>query len=198
MVNPEKYEDSNVFVNRLGIRDYRVLMSKEASITAVRSFELMQTPKLILMHSYDLSHAKSIHRYLFQDIYEWAGCIRSYDMSLCGDEFTPASEIEHYFESVLHQEIDQSNYMIGLHKCKVIECLSRWLGLMCLIHPFPEGNGRTQRIFISMLAHDRGYLLDWSKVHHWENKVTAQNVHRNNDYSGMKEMIAKIILPKTL
>ena len=58
-----------------------------------------------------------------------------------------------------------------------------------MLHPFPDGNGRTQRAFLRQLALNAGYSLNWELVHSWENVVTAQNVHRNADYSGMERML---------
>ena len=55
-----------------------------------------------------------------------------------------------------------------------------------MLHPFPDGN---ERAFLRQLTLNAGYSLNWELVHSWENVVTAQNVHRNADYSGMERML---------
>ncbi len=59
-------------------------------------------------------------------------------------------------------------------------------------HPFPEGNGRTQRIFISSLSNMFQYSLDWSNAHPWEIVETSKKVHERN-YKPLEELIRRII-----
>lgn len=78
-VEPECYPNTSVFINYLGITSSKELRAKEAGFTAIRSIELLQKPDLLLQ-TFDFKHLKSIHQYLFQDLYEWAGKPRSYDI----------------------------------------------------------------------------------------------------------------------
>jgi cell filamentation protein len=161
MANPPKYEGTNTFINRFNITSYKKLMKMEGDISSLRTIELYQDPSIV-SGTYDLSHAKAIHRHLFQDVYDWAGEIRSYDMALNGDKFTSASDIEHYFSTVLHKKITDGNFLIGLDRDQTVERIATFLGLFCQIHPFPDGNGRTQRVFVSLLAKKRGRDIEYS------------------------------------
>src|SRR5208337_1902475 len=69
---------SGVLKNRLGITDAATLEQAEAALVATRSYELSQKP---LAGRFDLSHLEAIHRYLFGDLYEWAGELRTVDIS---------------------------------------------------------------------------------------------------------------------
>jgi cell filamentation protein len=69
---------SGVLRNRLDIVDEATLEQAEADIAATRSYELSQTP---LKGRFDLAHLQAIHRYLFGDVYDWAGQLRTMDIS---------------------------------------------------------------------------------------------------------------------
>lgn len=193
MVDPEKYPGTHTFVNLLDIRSAKELAAKEADITYVRGIELYQKPSLVLQ-SFDLPHLKAIHKYLLQDVFEWAGEIRSYDMSRNGDIFTPHQKIE-YYAGVISTEIAADNYLKGHDADTICQKLARYLGLLNMLHPFSEGNGRTQRIFLSHLVLGVGYKLNWEAAPQWMIVATAQNVHRSGDYEGMEAMIKRILIP---
>ena len=191
MVNPSKYLGTSTFTNLLNIRTQKELSKKEASITNVRGLELLLQPETV-QQTFDLSHLKAIHRHLFQDIFSWAGELRSFEMHKDGSIFTPYEEIEKYFGIVADEINSTSLENMSLHE-KSIK-LARYLGLINQIHPFPEGNGRAQRLFIYHLAKKYGCVLDWGKVHSWEIIQTSINVHRDMDYTGMQRMIKRILI----
>ena len=89
------YPHSTTSINLLNISSSNELQEKEAGFTVIRSLELFQKPELIPA-TFDFNHLKSIHKYLFQDLYEWAGKAISYDMHKDGNEFTPAKELPKY------------------------------------------------------------------------------------------------------
>ena len=82
---------SGVLKNRLDIADAATLEQAEADIVATRSYELSQTP---LKGSFDLAHLQAIHRYLFGDVFEWAGQLRTMDISKGGNRFAHYAHIE--------------------------------------------------------------------------------------------------------
>lgn len=206
MANPEKYPGTNVYKNIPDIANGKKWAQFESMLTTRRYFQLIRffqqfqnDPEALLEHTgihsnYDLNHLCLIHKYLFQDAYEWAGQIRSYDMKLGEDIFTPAVDIDRFFSTVVHQEIKECRQLDCQDRATLVKRLARYLGLINQIHSFPEGNGRTQRVFISQLAFENGYSLEWEKVQPWENQTTAQNVHRGQDYTGVEAMIDKILI----
>lgn len=103
-VEPEYYSGSSVFVNKKNIKDPEKLKSIEADVSLLRSLELLQNPEM-LVKTFDFNHLKSIHQFLFQDLYTWAGKPRSFDMLKNGDIFTPAKELRHYEKEVFKESI---------------------------------------------------------------------------------------------
>jgi len=97
----DHYVDPTIGVlkNRLGIRDEAELEIAEAAFVATRSFELARTP---LEGNFDLAHLQAIHRYLFRDVYEWAGELRTIDISKGSNRFAHHNYIQAAAESLFN------------------------------------------------------------------------------------------------
>jgi len=194
-VEPEHYPNTTTLVNLLNIFSSQELKDKEAGFTAIRSIELLQnadlTPK-----TFDFRHLKFIHHYLFQDLYEWAGKPRSYDIRKNGDEFTPAKYLPKYEVEVFTRSIEfsSSNQRPNIDKAAIK--LASCLGAINIYHPFPEGNGRAQRIFISELANIFLYSINWDASHSWEIVETSKQVHIGN-YEPLENLIKRIIVDES-
>lgn len=193
MVDPPKYPGTHVFVNLLGLQSEKDLRAKEAPITQLRTGELHKFPDLVL-RTFDLSHLKAIHKHLFQDIYDWAGETRSYNMHLGGNVFTSHDEIVKYAGEIA-QRIANDNFLRGCPVDDACQKLAGYLGLINKLHPFPDGNGRTQRIFLSQLAYGAGFGLDWPKAPQWLIVESAVRAHEDNEYVGLQMLIERILIP---
>lgn len=139
------YPQANVLKNKLNIKDADSLLEAERSITALRILELKQSyPDGEL----DFSYLKHLHFYIFQDIYGWAGKTRTVNISkgsqFCLCQFIDDQAIE------LFQKLERENYLVDAEN--IAERLSFYLSELNAIHPFREGNGRAQRMFIEILA----------------------------------------------
>lgn len=194
-VEPEYYPNTRVFINLLNIQSFKELREKEAGFTAIRSIELLQNPS-ITQQTFDFKHLKSIHYYLFQDLYKWAGKPRSFDMGKDGDEFTPAKELPKYETQVFARSIDFCNTPQRPSRDDAAKKLASCLGIINTYHPFPEGNGRSQRIFISKLAHIFQYSINWDAANPWEIVETSKQVHKVN-YEPLENLIKRIIVDKS-
>lgn len=193
-VEPKYYPHSTTFINLLDITSSKELQEKEAGFTVVRSIELFQKPDLIPA-TFDFSHLKAIHQYLFQDLYEWAGKPRSYDMHKDGNEFTPAVELPKYENQVFARSIKFSKSTKRPTLTEAAVSLASCLGIINCYHPFPEGNGRAQRIFISFLANLFQYSINLDAAHPWEIIETSKQVHYGN-YEPLENLIKRIIIDK--
>lgn len=191
-VEPSYLPSSRIFENLLNSTDYQKLRQLESDFTFVRSFELLQNPSLI-PKTFDFQHLKQIHGYIFQDIYSWAGKPRSFDMAKNGDVFTPANELPIYEEEVFSRSLSLiRDFKSGsILKIDVPSRLARCLGIINIYHPFPEGNGRAQRIFISILAKEIGFNVDWRLVTKWEMVEIFKLVHLG-DYSALDDLMLRI------
>jgi cell filamentation protein len=151
---------TGVLKSRLGIIDPDVLEQTEAAFVATRSYELAQNP---LPGSFDLAHLRAIHRHLFGDLYEWAGELRTVDISKDGHLFALHDHLQRAGETIFQQLADEK-HLTGLDSETFSKRAAHYLGELNALHPFREGNGRTQREFISHLAQANGYYIAWENV----------------------------------
>ena len=154
------YPGTNVLRNKADIQEQAALDAFEADATAVRMLELLAQP---LSGRFDFAHLCAIHRHLFQDVYEWAGDIRTVDISRDSSRFANASRIESYLGGVL-TKLPAENWLRGLYPDPFVERLAHYMGEINAAHPFREGNGRTQRVFCALLAEHTGYFIDFESV----------------------------------
>lgn len=177
-----------VLKNKAGITDPNLLDEFEGDFTAIRILELTQNP---IPGQFDLTHLCAIHAYLFQDIYDWAGEIRRVDISRSGSRFCNVRQIRSY-SNALFSALKAEKYLVGMEVREISDRLAHYLSEINAIHPFREGNGRVQRFFISQLADQAGYFLDYSAL----DQATIYAVMQTSfsgDESPLADLILKII-----
>jgi cell filamentation protein len=157
---------SGVLRNQLGITDPDELAEVEAALTASRLIDLERRR---LQGDYDLDHLRAFHRYIFGDVYSWAGELRTVAIAK-SDPFCLPQHIGSYAAEVFTR-LAGADRLRGLSRERFILGLADLLGDINALHPFREGNGRTQRAFVSQLAHDAGHHIDWIRMD------PAQNIH---------------------
>ncbi len=151
--------------NIVGAKTLSQLSDIEREITEVKTRELKTNP---IQGKLDYEHLKEIHKYLFKDIYVWAGMDR-YDMGIRGDfrkgdtHFTPGNKLPEVSKA-LFDALQKENYFKNLTKNDFVKSAASFMNGLNILHPFREGNGRTQRIFVEQLANNIGYNLDLSRV----------------------------------
>lgn len=146
---------SGVLRNHLGITDAAQLEQAEAALVAIRSYELLRIP---LQGGFDLAHLQAIHRQLFSDLYEWAGQLRTIDISKGNNRFAHHAHIAGAAATLFKQLAEEKN-LAGLDAASFSNRAAYYLGELNALHPFREGNGRAQREFASHLAHVNGYYI---------------------------------------
>ena len=152
--------ESGVLKNRLGITDEALLEATEADFVAERSRELVEMP---LKGRFDLAHLQAIHRHLFDDVYEWAGQLRTIDISKGGHLFAHHAHIQ-TAAAPIFKKLAKEKHLAGLSPAAFSDRAAYFLGELNALHPFREGNGRAQREFVSHLAHATGYYIAWENV----------------------------------
>lgn len=182
------YPNSYTLKNKLNIMDEEELRHVEREITALRTAQIMVEG---IDGKFDFEHLKAIHHFLFQDIYEWAGKVRTVNISK-GNQFCLFQYIDQQMNRIF-SELKQENF---LNDCKTIEKMGKrlayYLSEMNAIHPFREGNGRTQRLFIEKLAAFNGYRLDFMKISSKEMlDACVQAFHL--EYSMMEDLIIRAL-----
>lgn len=182
------YPDSNVLINKLNIQDADALHTAEREITSLRLAAAKMQP---IKGQFDLKHLQKIHGYVFGDVYEWAGKLRHVDIAK-GNQFCLAMNLDTY-GSNLFRKLEQENYLIN-SKENVPRRLAYYLSEINVLHPFREGNGRTQRLFIEYLASAAGYRVDFSQVSADEMIIASADSFAC-DYDSINRMFERITTP---
>ena len=132
----------------------------EAAITLAKVAELEHSP---IEGAFDFEHYKAIHKYLFEDIYDWAGTIRTVDISKNGTVFVLAKDIEQIANNCFSR-LKAEHFFKGYNYGAFCDAIVDFYCVTNMLHPFREGNGRTQRTFISQLIRHSGYDIDFSAI----------------------------------
>jgi cell filamentation protein len=142
---------------------------------------------------FSLKHLQSIHKYLFQDIYSWAGKIRTVDIAK-GNIFCLVQFIESQFGEI-YKRLRKDNYLKDIADKEIMATkIAYYLSEINTIHPFREGNGRTQRLYCHQLCQNNGrYALDFSKVTK-DQMIEASVLSFRCDYSLMEKLIKDCLI----
>ena len=154
------YPDSNVLKNKLNIRDNKLLKTAEEEITLIKQMELLKNP---IKGNFSKAHLINIHKFIFEDIYSFAGKIRREQISKADTLFYPPNLIDRELDKVF-AKIKEKNMLKETDKEKVFDNLAYVMAELNIIHPFREGNGRSIREFIRLMAKRMGYDLNWGNV----------------------------------
>lgn len=147
--------ETGVLRNLANITDFDTLLFIESGAVTKRIAELQASPVKIKNSSTLLD----IHRYLFQDIYSWAGKIRTVEISKGGKPFFPLSHFRSAF-MFIDALIAEYREISRKDKVQLTYKLAEILDNINYLHPFREGNGRTQREFLRLLAMEKGLSLN--------------------------------------
>lgn len=159
MIDPYSDPATGTLRNRLGITDPETLRVVEWDISVAVIIRLKQHP---LAGGYDLPHLCRFHREIFGSLYPWAGETRTVTIAKT-DLFCLPQHIEPYAAQVFGQ-LTGEKLLRGLPRATFIDRLTHYFAEVNAIHPFREGNGRTQRAFFHQLAQAAGWPIDWSRL----------------------------------
>ena len=148
--------------NKLGIIDLYEMLDAEYKVTSIKTLELYQSGKIyeIPMNYDGLAY---IHKYLFDDLYPWAGKLRTNNISKEGNLFYVIDYLSSGIDGVFNS-LKKDNYLKNLTKIEFVELLAYYSNELNVLHTFREGNGRVKRIFLTELARRAGYDIDLSKL----------------------------------
>ena len=170
--------------NKAGLTDQSALDTFEAAVTTVRILEWDDAPSA---GSFDLAHLCSAHRHLFQDVYDWAGQIRTVDITRGNSRFANVNQIENY-AAKLFAGLQSEDYLRGLPADRLAGRLAHYLSEINALHPFRDGNGRVQRVFISQLSSAAGMLWSYSAATREEMYAAMEAA-----FFGNEEPLARLI-----
>ena len=173
--------------NLLGITDKAELDRRERLIVTHRT--IFDPPG----GDFDLRHLQDIHRHLFQDIYEWAGELRTVDLSKEKSNFMPVSHLATGIGYV-QTRLAKNNYLKNRPARSFAEEAAVAIGDINHVHPFREGNGRTQMLFLKQLTEHAGHSFKPEKLDRdvW---IQASKAANETDYNLMATAIYNQLNP---
>lgn len=154
------YENTCTLINKLNIRDEKQLSENEALITSLKAAELIIQS---MRTDFDFSDYKDLHRQLFEDLYFWAGTVRTVPISKSSTTFAPPESIEELGTRIFSR-LRMMDYFTDLSKNEFISEISDLYSSINYLHPFREGNGRTERVFFIQLIRNAGHDINYSAM----------------------------------
>lgn len=194
-IDPYIDAETGVLRNLVGATTYDELRNAEGELAASRMGELLEAIDCPMKGS--LEDFQLIHRRLFGDIYDWAGEIRTVEIRKNADGaeyFLPSTNIPMGM-TWAQEELQKDGMLKDMSIETFIKRLAYHYDNYNFIHPFREGNGRTQRLFWSLFCHDAGYDLNWLLVTGAENDEASRLAAEGRDYSALEAMFGKIVVP---
>ncbi|WP_256754753.1 Fic family protein [Mesorhizobium sp. Mes31] len=153
--DPYAYKGTTTLKNKLGLRDPSLLEAFELEMTTLRAGEPLPRGR------YDPSHYRRVHYHLFQDVYSWAGKYRTVRTAKAGNPFC----FPEYIDGEMKRLFNVLPSVIGAETAEAfVTEAAHFLGELNAIHPFREGNGRSQLSFMAMLGERAGYPMDFSRI----------------------------------
>ena len=197
MSNSYKYIDpdytytdpiSGLLRNKQDITDPEVLLFVESGAVTKRLQELYENPIKIE----GIDSLFEIHKHLFQDIYNWAGKKRNVEISKDGKQFFPTTHFDNAFRYI-DQLIAEFKKIPRGNKMNLVEKLAEILDNVNYLHPFREGNGRTQREFLRLLASEKSLILNLNPP---DNKSVYERYMKGtieSDITTLTELIFELV-----
>jgi cell filamentation protein len=189
----DPYLDSKfgVLKNRLGIVDPNKLEEAEAIITTPAIALLKEEP---ILGDFDLKHLQAIHKQLFSPLYTWAGELRRVVLTKGSTQFANPDFIEQAAKELFHN-LQSENLLLDLDDDTYLKHFAHYYSEVNILHPFREGNGRTQRAFFSLLADQSQKEVAWDRMNPEEN-LEASIAAYNGDESKLINMLRALIEKK--
>lgn len=191
MYDPYCYPNSTVLINKKGIKSAEELLKAEIHYTAYRLYALQNAP---IKGNFDFNHLCKIHKEIFQDLFDWAGKTRNLNISKNGSNFCDVRAIYDYGNSIFEK------FFLSCQKVKdnpeeFVKTVAKYYGDLNCLHPFREGNGRTQREFTRQLCLKCGYVFDLSVTTHKDMLKASKLSLQEGNNSELAAIFSTAIVP---
>ena len=185
------YPGTTVLINKLDIRNDKLLAEAEQTITAINYAQIENEFEFV---DVDFEYYKNIHKRLFYDIYEWAGMVRSVNLSKKGTAFCEYKEISELAEKRFGR-LKRDNFLVDLDFETFVDEFTDLYVDLNYLHPFREGNGRTHRLFLTLLVRNAGYSIDFSQCD-LDMLMIATIKSAQGDAELLRTIISELIKPE--
>lgn len=184
------YIDTDILINKYNIKDQDILNKVEADLSRKNLLLINLSP---IKGHFDLKHLQRIHKAIFFDIYPFAGKIRTERISKGDTVFCYPENIISYADG-LFKSLKNENYLIKKGENVFIKRLAYYMSEINMLHPFREGNGRTTREFIRLLALKCDYIIDWSHIP--KNELLDACIASVTNTNLLEDAIRKVLIRK--
>ena len=169
--DPYLYPGASVLRNRFGLKDQNALDRMERRLVAQRIAQGAPPG------DFDLTHLRAIHRHLFQDVYDWAGELRTVEIAQGGHQFQFRRFIGIGVADV-HRRLEKADFLRDLSPGAFAEAAGAIMGDVNYVHPFREGNGRAQLQYLEQLAAQAGHRMDLTRIEPGRWMAASRSSHR--------------------
>lgn len=183
--DPYCYPNSRVLKNCADVRSSETLETFEVRATTLRSSETLPNGK------FDPAHYRAIHHHIFQDVYDWAGQYRTVRIAKGGAMFCYPEHIAEQME-LLFPSLKSAAFHPGATAAEFATASAQFLADLNAIHPFREGNGRTQLTFLFLLGDRAGFALDMTRIRPQE-ILSAMIASFGGSLTPLEEEIARLL-----
>lgn len=194
MAFPDPYTDpaTGILRNKVNAQTQVALETAEGDLVYARMVQLLKSPP---EPTGDLAELCAIHRHLFQDLYDWAGEIRTVDIRKPIEGTTPFMPVSfvHRGGRYAAEDLYNDNELKGLSQDQFVSRLAHHYEQFNYVHPFRDGNGRTQRFMFSRIAYDAGWSLDWQRVTGETNDQASRLATDQQDFRPLELMFGQIV-----
>ena len=157
VADPYCYPGTSVLKNLPDLRTQEALDAFEAAATMQRADEPLPGGR------FTVSHYRAVHRHLFQDVYAWAGAFRTVRLAKDASAFCYPEHISREIQTVF-ANLRAQNFLRGLDAGLFAQEAAAFLATLNAIHPFREGNGRTQLLFLTLQADHAGHPFNLDRL----------------------------------
>jgi len=184
--DPYVYPGTTVLQNRLNIRDAALLDYHE------RELVNQAIEQGVPSGGFDLAHFRAIHRQLFQDVYDWAGELRTVEIAKGGHQFQFQRFIVTGMNDV-HRRLESKDFLRRLSLHEFVKAVGPIIGDLNYVHPFREGNGRTQLLYLEQLADQADHPIDLARIspRRW---LEASRAAHTGQYELMSDEIGRVVV----
>ena len=191
-MDPYVYPGTTVLRNRRDIRDRETLSRFEMDMTTRRIAQLLRKSRPL--GKFDIAHLKQIHHHIFQDVYDWAGELRTVNISRPGQFYFAFTHMIVPSLDAALTKLANERLLVGLGVAQFSQRAAYYMGELNAVHPFRDGNGRTQREFIRQLASLNEHQIHWSRVTRDAMGEASKRSFQAGDCSALAALIQSAII----
>lgn len=192
--DPYLYAGTNVLRNLSDELDPEAAAAEERAMSLIRCRERELYP---VNAGFDFRHLQEIHRRLYRDVWAWAGKVRTVEITKGSSHFGEAPNIEAEF-AIVHEWLTTSTTLTTdpeISDRDFVEHAAKLLQKINRIHPFREGNGRTQRAYLDQIANVSGRTLSWRNIYPSDNTRASIAAFNANNGETLQRLLLEALEP---